>query len=152
MRFGNVDIDGFISISETFYIQLYGKVAEKATSLNQVREILYGLPKYIPITRFPPTSRAFYFHMLRVYLQISTWVNLKQILQPEKYGFARNDTGSIIPIVTDKSIAPEYLLREMKCSCHKQNRAGLLCTGCSCSKSGLSCTLLCKCNAECSNN
>ena len=75
----NIDIEDVVRLGENFYIQRYGKVAAKAKTLDQVREIMYNLPKYIPITRMPPTSRAFHFHMLRIYLQVSTWKHLKQL-------------------------------------------------------------------------
>ena len=62
-----------------------------------------------------------------------------------------DQSGNIVPKITDKPVAPLYLLKEIKCSCAKPNRAGLMCVNCGCSKAGLSCTALCKCNAECSN-
>ena len=148
----DIEIDRMVELGEKFYINLYGKVAAKAKSLDQVREIMYNLPKYIPITRMPPTSRAFYFHMLRVYLQINTWKHLRQLLEFDKFGFFKDENGNITAIITDKEHAPKYMLQEMKCSCQRPNRAGLLCTGCWCSKSGLSCTELCKCGGECSNS
>ena len=55
-----------VELGDKFYINLYGKVAAKAKSLDQVREIMYNLPKYMPITQMPPTSRAFYFQILCV--------------------------------------------------------------------------------------
>ena len=125
----DIEIDAMVSLGEKFYIHMYGKVVVKAKSLDQVREIMYSLPKYIPITRMPPTSRAFYFHMLRVYLQINTWKHLRQLREIEKFGFGRDENGNITAIITDKEHAPKYLLQEMKCSCQKPNRAGLLCTG-----------------------
>ena len=133
-------------------MQLYGKLASKATSLDNLRELLYTLPKYIPISRMPPTSRAFYFHMLRVHLQINSWMHLRQILNEEEFGFTKDKDGHIIPIITDKPVAPDYLLQEIKCGCQKPNRSGSLCTGCSCQKAGLPCNVLCKCNGECDND
>ena len=113
---------------------------------------MYTIPKYIPISRMPPTSRAFRFHMLRTHLEVSTCKNLEQRLEGEGYGFERNADEHLIPIITDTPPAPSYLLQDMKCSCEKPNRAGLLCTGCGCSKAGLPCTLLCKCDGHCDNN
>ena len=86
----DISVDEMVGLGEEFYIQLYGKIATKATTLDQVREIMYNLPKYIPITRMPPTSRAFRFHMLRIYLQVSTWKHLKSILDAENYGFYKD--------------------------------------------------------------
>ena len=108
-----------ISEHEMNYMQLYGKLANKAQSLDQMREMMYNLPKYIPITRMPPTSRAFYFHMLRVYLQVNTWMHLWQVLNPDDYGFMTNSKGNIVPRITDKGVPPAYLLKEIKMFLHK---------------------------------
>ena len=99
-----------------------------------------------------PTSWAFYFHMLRVYLQTNMWKHLRQLLEFDKFDFFKDENGNITVIITDKEHARKYMLQEMKCSCQKQIRAGLLCTGCLRLKSGLPCTELCKCGGECSNN
>ena len=40
------------------------RLQQKQKSLDQARKIMYNLPKYVPITRMPSTSLAFYFHML----------------------------------------------------------------------------------------
>ena len=148
----DIEIHKLVELGERFSINLYGKVAAKAKSLDQVRKIIYNLPKYIPITWIPPTSRVFYLHMLRVWLQINTWKHLRQLLGFDKFGFFKDENGNGTAIITDKEHAPKYMVQEMKCSCQKPSRAGLLCTDCSCSKSGLSCTELCKCGGECSNN
>ena len=136
---------------ENFYLSLYGKLGEKA-SLNNLREILYGLPKYIPITRMPPTSRSFHFHVLRAYLQVNTWMQLGTTLNAEDYGFTKDSGGNIVPKITDRPVAPDYLLKEIKCFCEKPNKKGSKCTGCSCQKAGLLCTRLCKCDALCENS
>ena len=55
----DIEIVRMIKLGEKFCINLYGKVAKKAKSLDQVCEVMYNLPKYIPITQMPPTSEAF---------------------------------------------------------------------------------------------
>ena len=76
------------------------------------------------------TNNAFYFHVLRVYLQINTWKHLRKLLEFDKFGFFKDENSNITAIITDKGHAPKYMLQEMKCSCQRPNRAGLLCTGC----------------------
>ena len=98
-----------------------------------------------------PNSRAFRFHILRAHLEVNTYKYLEQRLEEEDHGFEKNVNGQLIPIITDKPPEPTYLLQDMKCSCEKPNPTGLLCTGCSYSKAGLPCTLLCKCDANCEN-
>ena len=46
----DIEIHKLVELGERFSINLYGKVAAKAKSLDQVRKIIYNLPKYIPIT------------------------------------------------------------------------------------------------------
>ena len=147
----NADIEEVIELGEKFFMKLYGKLSSKAESLDHLREIMYTLPKYIPISRMPPTSRAFRFHMLRTHLEVNTLMNLSQSLDPEKFGFQKDKDGQLIPIITDKLPAPSRLLQEIKCGCQKPNRAGLLCTGCGCLKAGLACNFLCKCDCQCNN-
>ena len=106
----DIEIKRMVELGEKFYISLYGKVAAKAKSLDQVREIKYNLPKYMPITRMPPTSLVLYFHMLCVYLQINTWKHLRQLLEFDKFGFFKDENGNI------KEHVPKYMLQEMKCS------------------------------------
>ena len=55
----DVNIEHMVEMGEKFYMELYGKLGKKADSLNHLREIMYTMPKYIPISRIPPTSRAF---------------------------------------------------------------------------------------------
>ena len=43
-----------IEMGEKFCMDLYGKLGKKVDSLDHVREIMYTLPKYIPISRMPP--------------------------------------------------------------------------------------------------
>ena len=68
------------------------------------------------------------------------------------YGFFKDSNGSFVPIITDRPAAPQYMLQDIKCSCEKPNKAGLLCSNCSCQKAGLLCTALCKCDASCENS
>ena len=100
----DIEIDRVVVVElrEKFYINLYGKVGAKAKSLDKVRKIIDNLPKYIPITQMSPTSRAFYFHMLHVYLQINTWKHLRQLLEFDKFGFLKDENGNGTAIITDK--------------------------------------------------
>ena len=147
----DVDRENIIDMGEKFYMELYGKLGKQADLLDHLREIMFTIRRYMPISRIPPSSRTIRFHMLRTHLEMNTWKNLEQRLEGEDYGFQRNADGRLIPIKTDKSPEPTYFLQDIKCSCEKPNRTGLLCTGCSCCKAKLSCTLLCKCDGNCEN-
>ena len=67
----DVDIEYMIEMGEQFYMELYGNLGKKADSLDHLREIMYTIPKYIPISRMPPTSRTFRFHMSRAHLEVN---------------------------------------------------------------------------------
>ena len=123
MLHDGTSIEEVVQLGKDFFIQLYGNVAKNAKSLDQVREIImYNLPKYVPIKRMPPTSRAFHFHMLCIYLQVSTWRHLKLTLDIEKFGFYKNADGYFAPTISDRDYAPEYLLKEVKCKCQNQTK------------------------------
>ena len=104
-------IGDVIEQGELFFMQLYGKASKYAESLDNLREILYMLPKYIPIERMLPTSRTFHFFMLRVHLQVNAWMYLRCTLDPLKYGFKKDEDGCFKPIITDKEPAPQDLLQ-----------------------------------------
>ena len=131
----DVDKEYMIEMRETFYLEFYINLAKKADSPDHFRETMHTIPKHIPISRMPPTMRVSRFHMLRAHSEVNTYQNLEQRLE-EDHGFEPAHT---------------YLLQDMKCSCEKLNRTGLLCTGCSCAKAGLPYTLLCKCDGNCGN-
>ena len=104
--------------------------------------------KYVPLERLPPTSRAAYFHSLRVHLQTNTWKSLRSGLPKEEYGYTCT-SAEIHPIITDINPAPPELLQEIRCSCSK---GALLCsTSCGCYKKRLPCSIHCKCGGQCEN-
>jgi len=117
-------------------------------SLDELRSKFVTSSKYVPLERLPPTSRAAYFHCLRVHHQTATWKHLKTVLKKEDLGFKFSHQGELIPVITDKLAAPKELLREIRCSCSKGEQ---LCGSCSCSKIRLFCSIHCKCGGQCSN-
>ena len=95
----------------------------------------------------PPTSRAGYFHSLQVHLQVHTWKHFKTMLPVDEFGF-KIDGGNIIPIVTDLPVAPDNILKDIRCNCHKkQNRR----RSWTCVKNRLTCSIHCKCECDCNN-
>jgi hypothetical protein len=96
----------------------------------------------------PPTIEAVTCQIYRVYLQVQDWLGLA--LSPEDWGFAMVN-GAIVPVPTTKdAIAPEGLLKFIKCSC-KGNCAS---NRCGCYKLGVTCTECCAhCKGEhCDNH
>ena len=48
----DISADKMVGLDEDFYIELYRKIATKATTLDQIRVIMYNLPKYIPLREY----------------------------------------------------------------------------------------------------
>ena len=94
----DVDREYMIGIREKFYIELYGKLGKKADLPDYLREIMHTIPRYIPISRMPLTSRAFQFHMLCAHLEVNTCKNLEKRLEGEDHGFQRNTDGQLISL------------------------------------------------------
>ena len=61
------------------------------------------------------------------------------------YGF-KVTGGVVTAIITDLAPAPAELLQAIRCACKTMK-----CTNCSCAKRGLTCSIHCKCEAQCQN-
>ena len=138
--------DTIAAAGEQFVSSLYSHVNEKR-HLDELRYLFAISTKFVPVERMPPTSRACYFHSLRVHRQVSTWLQFKTVLDKHEYGF-QTVNSIVTPVITDKCAAPENLLKEINCSCSTSSR---LCTNCSCSKKRIPCSIHCKCKGFCSN-
>ena len=88
----------------------------------------------------PPSPRAAFYHGLRVYHQVKVWRDLKDSdYMPLDWGW-KKDGQSFMPIMTDKEVGAEDLLKVIRCGCKgscDSNR-------CTCRKVGLCCTSSCK--------
>ena len=94
--------------------------------------------------KMPPTNSAAYYHGLRAHLQIITWKLLDTTdfyLKPEDWG-CQVKNGSLIPVMTDKEVAPECLLQVVRCKC-KSSENQCNSNRCSCMKYGLRCVQTC---------
>ena len=94
--------------------------------------------------RMPPTERAAFFHGLRVHLQIVSWKMLDEGVQlnPEYWGWIIED-AKITPIKSDKVVAPEMLLKIIRCSCKSTSKAPCSTNLSSCRKHRLQCLSSC---------
>lgn len=99
--------------------------------------------------KLPPTEDVASQHTLRTYLQVQQWKNLTEDheLKPTSWGW-ENSKGVLEPINSIKQIAPENLLKFIRCKCEVN------CTrNCSCRKNGLQCVAACKnCHGLCTNS
>jgi len=98
--------------------------------------------------KLPPSSRAGYFHILRVHLQAVEWATLSSnVLVPTDWGW-KEENGQLVPISTDLPAAPSEILHVVRCGC----KSGCSSSLCSCRKNGLLCMTACKCTGfECQN-
>lgn len=67
--------------------------------------------------KLPPTERAAYFHGLRAHYQIIKWSLIDDFeIAAVDWGWKERD-GMLVPIMTDKEIAPETLTKVIRCNC-----------------------------------
>ena len=93
--------------------------------------------------KLPPTDGAAKYHSMRVHLQIMVWQTLNTlVLDPTKWGWKSED-GILIPITTDKPIAPDHLLKFIRCKCKKDAKNPCGSNRCTCKKYGLACVAAC---------
>ena len=60
--------------------------------------------------RLPLTERSAYFHCLRVHYQVRVWKTFDQCVQNPKESGWKNVNNLLLPVMTDKKVAPENLL------------------------------------------
>ena len=92
-----------------------------------------------------PTERTAFYHGLRVHLQIITWKvldNTEIELMPDESGWYWKG-NQLFPIMTNLDVAPESLLKVIRCCCKStsQNQCGTNLW--SCCKHGLKCVSTC---------
>ena len=103
--------------------------------------------------KLPPTDGAAKYHSLRVHLQVVIWKTLNtSILSPQRWGWKIED-NVFIPITTDLPIAPDSILKFVRCKCKKSSKNPCSTNRCSCKKYGLNCVAACgDCRGEyCTN-
>ncbi|KAG1681449.1 hypothetical protein GQR58_011839 [Nymphon striatum] len=93
---------------------------------------------FVTPERLPPTSAACKFHSLRTYYQVMEWMGLCCGMEPTEWGW-KVEGGKLVPVMTDKSPAPDILLQMIHCNCS----GGCKTLRCSCRKHGLECTSAC---------
>ncbi|CAG5100866.1 Protein of unknown function [Cotesia congregata] len=98
------------------------------------------------LASLPPTSAAASHHIYRAYWLVQRWQN--NIMPSLLWGWIIAHQTLVVPIATTLTPVPEELLNLIVCSCKK----GCKSKTCSCRKSGLMCSDLCKeCNDSCVN-
>jgi len=135
-----------------FLLKLYG--AARSKTLDKLRYLMYYRSVHrtsltsstFKLESLPPTSAAAKFHSYRAYLAVQQWQGNE--MQPTEWGWQYRE-GLLVPIETDRPVAPEKVLKMISCGC--KVGCGKRCT---CYRSGLECNLLCSvCNGHnCKNS
>ena len=93
---------------------------------------------FVTPERLPPTTSACKFHSLRTYYQVMEWMGCSEEMDPSEWGW-RVEGDKLVPVMTDKSPAPDVLIQMIHCNCSGRCNA----LRCTCRKHGLECTSAC---------
>ena len=92
-----------------------------------------------------------FFHGFRSHFQIVRWKLLDDVesnLKPEDWGWSIKE-NTMTPIKSDLLVAPERLLKIIRCNCKDSSKAPCSTAICSCRKHGLTCASSCgDCHGE----
>jgi len=105
----------------------------------------------------PPTTEAFKENVKRAHYQALVWRSLEAQNPPEldstEYGWVKDDQNKSLQPVTlpdEVQLAPEMVLRLIKCGCHSTTPCSS--RACSCNSANMKCTIFCACyNQDCCN-
>ena len=141
---------------ERFLLKIYSAPATVQT-LDELRFIKYKKQVTgkslttgtgFDLRLLPPTSDAAKYHCFRAYLEVQKCLGNEAISATE-WGWSRDSqSGLLMPVIKDQSVAPDKVLRMISCGCkHGCNK------NCKCKKAGLLCTVMCSgCSGmDCSN-
>lgn len=137
------------------FVIVYGGKA--SDSLNTLRYAKYmemvSSARNVDPQKLPPTTRAAYYHSLRVHLQVIMWKELTiDSLNPLLWGW-KGDGSLLQPVMTDVDPAPENLLKFVRCKCKLSSPNPCGTNTCSCRKHGLKCVTACgDCRGESCRN
>ena len=127
---------------QKFLLRLYG-ASPRVKSLDEQRFIQYSrsvskasISTVFKLEVLPPTTAAAKFHCYRAYHTVQMWLGNQ--LDPTGWGWRINSTGMLIPIETDKPVAPDNVLKMISCGC--KSGCG---RSCGCRKAGLKCSVMC---------
>ena len=128
------------SAGELFMLRLYG--ADRSQSLDNLRYIMYNrmirkssLSSGFKLEVLPPTCAAAKFHSYRAFHTIQQWMG--NHLNPIEWGWQYR-SGTLVPVETDKTVAPDRVLRLVSCGCKTGCKKA-----CGCRKAGLHCSAMC---------
>lgn len=116
-----------------------GKVSQELDDLRYQRftEKVKSRTTAVQIQSLPPTEAAVYYHSLRTYYQIQTWLGITN-LDPQQFGWELK-SNMLRAKTTDLESAPANLLSKIRCSC----KGNCDTKRCNCKKFSMKCTPAC---------
>lgn len=134
---------------QRFVCHLYGY--DSADDVNTIRYTIFKSGKYSE-EQLPPTEDVLYLHIKRSNYQAYIWrhcmENSLNMPDPNTHGWYVNDESGDLEIKwMSLPLAPDSILCHVNCSCTK----GCSTARCSCKKSSLRCSDLCRCK-DCQNS
>ena len=124
--------------------------ARKKSWTTKVGKGTAAIPK---LKSLPPTTEAFLENVKRAHLQAAVWKHALDLdppsLDPTEHGYVRDDSSKTMlpkPIHEDVSLAPQEILKLIRCACESDRpcKSGR----CGCVSGKLPCTVFCGCHAE----
>ena len=136
-------VEEIAKAGENALVCLYnGKPHEKLDELRYRKycEKLASKKAQVQPQSLPPTSAALRYHSMRVYLQIRQWKDdgCTDTKEAQRWGW-KEGQGQLIPVMSDRPVAPEALLHIIRCNCSSDCSS----RRCSCRKNGLDCSPAC---------
>ena len=151
-------IEAVIAQATKFISACYGQYST-SESMSETRWRVWasktGRTSAVPtkLCSLPPTSEAFKENVKRAHHQAIMWRSLEDSSLPElhveKYGWVKDSklkTLQPVLIPTNVELAPETVMRLIRCGCKSVNPCRTL--SCSCKRDGLNCTIFCACYAS----
>ena len=125
----------------------YGQQRCQQMWFSKVSRSKASAPK---LCSLPPTSEAFEQNVATAHLQVAIWLHALDpnppVLDPTSYGWSQEE-GSIAlsptTVPPDTSLAPNGLLKLIKCSCRSEMPCSM--NKCSYNSSDMACTPFCAC-------
>ena len=114
---------------------------------KKVSKSTAGAPK---LKSLPPTTEAFQENVARAHFQVAVWRHSLEAdppsLEPTNNGWCKEEGSQLLcptTVQNDVPLAPEGLLKLIKCSCSRDRPCKT--QKCGCCSSGMACSLFCSC-------
>ena len=146
----NAPLSDVIEQASSFISSCYGVNGSKDMTFTRLHVWLKksgkGQFSATNLSALPPTREAFCENVKRAHLQTMLWRNLRadaRSLKAEEFGWKmENNKLTPIPSQNSLNVAPEYILKLIKCGC----KSVPVCRSrCSCKEKNLPCTNFCGC-------